>query len=329
MTGSSRLTTTAPSLGEVLAIDVSSRILPSLAQEPRVRPNPFDRFGILHGSPRQQQQAICSTCRGLHLGSSRWVAKGLHGDPIALLTPHGSLAGAPFPLLSLPSALLGSILSLLEDDDDGQQTGPKARAAVRLSSKSLRDAYDACNTKIKLGCTDGTPPLVFRTTRSKGRASAHASYLDMALFLIARTPCLDDFTIQYSFSYRESNAKQLLSRLTISCLSRLKRLEIQQPFDGMMLAPLKLCSSLQELKLKQEGPAALTTLSDMLSDFKGLRRLELLSDNSVDIDKLAKCAGLESLTLQLCSDLRALSSLAALKRLSMNVSERAKDVFLI
>ncbi len=289
-----------------------------LAQEPRGTAEYRSIWDSANrGSPRQQQQqAICNTaCRGLHLGGSRWV-RGLHGDPIALITPHGSLAGAPFPLMSLPSALLGSILSLL-DYDDGQQTGPKARAAVRLSSKSLRDAYDACNTKIKLGCTDGTPPLVFRTTRSKGRASAHASYLDMALFLIARTPCLEDLSVCYYFSKRdEKGAKQLLSRLPVACLLRLKRREIEQSFDEAMLSPLKHCSSLHELKVWVNDRPALATLYDALIGFTVLRHLEF-SGNHVDVDKLANCTGLESLTLRSCSDLRTLSSLTALKRLSI------------
>ncbi len=185
------------------------------------------------------------------------------------------------------------------------------------SDPHARASRDACNTKIGLGCEEGTPPLVFRSS-VKGRACAHASYLDMALFIIARTPCLEDLVVFGSFSARDEKAnKQLLSRLPVACLSRLKRLDILHPIDDVMLDPFQHLSLLQELSICVSRQTTLTVLSDMLCSCANIQCLGLLGcNNLVDISSLAKCTGLERLAMHGCgsglTDLRALSSLTLL-----------------
>ncbi len=246
----------------------------------------------------------------------------------ALLKPHGSLTGAAFPLLSLPSALLASILCLLDGYDDFKARS-KTRASVRASCKSLRDAFDACNAKIDLGCRFGTPSLVLKSTRSKGKkASAHASYLDMALFIFARTPGLDNLSIDHSFSEHDKRVKNFLPKLPVACLSRLKRIQIKFALDEKMLAPLQHCSSLQELTLWVSWRTSQPNrLSAALRSLAGLRRLDLLGcDNLVDISILDKCTSLEHLSLEECRKLLVIAELPKLLHLHLKFCTSLRDI---
>ncbi len=132
----------------------------------------------------------------------------------------------------------------------------KNRAAVRASSKTFRDAFDASNTKIRLGYRcNGKQSLDFKT-QSKG---LRAFSLDMALFIVTRTPCLDNLSFFDSFA-RSEGVKQLLSNLPVACLSRLRRLAINRSFSDSMLSPLAHCSSLAELRLNLYQRTTLTAL---------------------------------------------------------------------
>ena len=206
---------------------------------------------------------------------------------------------APSNLSLIPTDLLRQVLQRIPVASGEEEETDPSRLSARAACRWLRDAFDSCNTHLKL----------FGAAAARSTSSAQRrSYHELLQRLIARTSSLSSLSV-----IRWDNSREIL-KLPVSW-GRLKKLDLSDvPRKSRFLhsptlvygktklqafGPLACCSELEELAIYSSSLFA--SKPDTLPFCSTLRSLRLISPSNSDLSSIAQLfPALQNLMVEDC-----------------------------